>query len=169
MAASAVLLGLEPGPLHMFLNLFNVAFDESIDFYCQHEFVITENKTLIAQCDAIAAEINATLARAHITARFGTDERKAFCGNDLRALMEHADVLPDILRQIRPLYQRMEPCSFAGDALKARKEKLKLEERAEKEAAAGGKPKAGGGRVDADNFNQTAGITKAGAARIRKQ
>ena len=146
-----------------------MAFDESIDFYCQHEFVATESKALIAQCDSIAGEINATLARAHITARFGTHERKSFCGNDLRALMEHADVLPEILRLIRPLYQRMEPFSFAGDAFKARKEKLRLEERAEKEAAAGGKIKAGGGRVDTDNFDQTAGITKAGAARIRKQ
>ena len=122
-----------------------MAFDESIDFYCQHEFVATESKALIAQCDAIAGEINATLARAHITARFGTDERKSFCGNDLRALMEHADVLPEILRLIRPLYQRMEPFSFAGDAFKARKEKLRLEERAEKEAAAGGKDKSRGG------------------------
>ena len=83
-------------PLHMFLNLFNVAFDETIDFYLQHEFVSTESKALIAQCDDIAREVNATLAAAHITARFGTAERKAFCGNDLRALMSHESVLQQI-------------------------------------------------------------------------
>jgi hypothetical protein len=155
-------------PLHLFLNLFNVAFDESIDFYCQHEFVIAQNKALIGQCDSIAGEINTVLARAHITARFGTAERKAFCGNDLRAQMEDPDVLPTILACIRPLYARMEPMSFAGDALKAREEKAKAEERASKPAAAGG-GKAKGRRVDADDFDSTAGISREAAKRARKQ
>ena len=159
-------------PLHLFLNLFNVAFDESIDFFLQHEFVSSENKVLIAQCDSIGREINSVLASAHITARFGTDERKAFCGNDLRAMMQHDHVLPAILSAIRPLYCRMEPFSFAADAAKARKEQAKAVERVEREKAsgkvgAGGKQKAA--RVDADDFNETAGISKQAAARVRKQ
>ena len=120
-------------PLHMFLNLFNVAFDETIDFFLQHEFVSSENKTLVAECDAIARQVNSTLAGAHITARFGTAERKAFCGNDLRALMSHESVLPDILSFVRPLYERMEPYSFATDAAKARTAKAKAQERLDRE------------------------------------
>ena len=158
-----------PDPLHLFLNLFNVAFDESIDFYLQHEFVT--DKALINQCDVIAGEINATLARAHITARFGTDERKAFCGNDLRALMEHADVLPEILRLARPLYKRIEPFSFAGDAAKARKKKLKQEERAEKAAAeaASGKPKARAGQVSRCRRLQSGGRYHQGGRSSRQE
>jgi hypothetical protein len=159
-------------PLHLFLNLFNVAFDEGIDFFLQHEFVTTENKALIAQCDSIARGINTLLAQAHITARFGTAERKAFCGNDLRALIEHPYVLPDILSLVRPLYARMEPCSFAADASKARKVKATAVERLAREEEkgvekGGGKQKAR--RVDEDDFNATAGISKAAAARVRKQ
>ena len=159
-------------PLHLFLNLFNVAFDEGIDFFLQHEFVTTENKVLIAQCDSIARGINTLLAQAHITARFGTAERKAFCGNDLRALIEHPYVLPDILSLVRPLYARMEPCSFAADASKARKVKATAVERLAREEEkgvekGGGKQKAR--RVDEDDFNATAGISKAAAARVRKQ
>jgi hypothetical protein len=157
-------------PLHLFLNIFNVAFDESIDFFLQHEFVSAESKDLINQCDSIGREVNATLVRAHITARFGTAERKAFCGNDLRALMQDASVLPDILSLCAPLYSRMEPLSFAADASKARKEKKKQEERVAKEAAdgQGGAGKQKKARVDADDFNNTAGISKAAAARVRK-
>jgi hypothetical protein len=157
-------------PLHMFLNLFNVAFDETIDFYLQHEFVSSESKELIVQCDAIARQVNETLAAAHITARFGTAERKGFCGNDLRALMSHASVLPDILSLVRPLYERMEPFSFAADAAKARTAKLKAQERLDKEqelGGVGGKKRAG--RVDADDYNETAGISKAAAKRVSKQ
>ena len=157
-------------PLHLFLNLFNVAFDETIDFYLQHEFVSSENKALIVECDAIATHVNATLAAAHITARFGTMERKAFCGNDLRALMSHESVLPDIMSAIRPLYERMEPYSFARDASKARAEKQKAEDRLAKEKeqqGVGSKQKSA--RVDADDFNETAGISAAAAKRVRKQ
>ena len=157
-------------PLHMFLNLFNVAFDETIGFYLQHEFVSTESKALIAQCDDIAREVNATLAAAHITARFGTAERKAFCGNDLRALMSHESVLPDILSHVRPLYERMEPYSFAADASKARTAKVKAQERLDREleqTEAGKKQRAA--RVDADDFNETAGISRAAAKRVSKQ
>ena len=159
-------------PLHLFLHIFNVAFDESIDFFVQHEFVSSENKELIAQCDSIAGAINSVLASAHITARFSTAERKSFCGNDLRAMMQHPCALPDILSLIRPLYQRMEPYSFAADAAKARREQAKAVERLEKEQASG---KVGGGgkqkaaRFDADDFNSTAGISKQVASRIRKQ
>ena len=131
-------------PLHPFLNLFNVAFDESIDFFLQHEFVSSESKELIAQCDQIAGEVNQSLARAHICARFGTAERKAFCGNDLRELMRHPSVLPDILTLIRPLYQRMEPYSFAADAARARKERAKVEERLAREQGKGGAGEGGG-------------------------
>ena len=159
-------------PLHLFLNIFNVAFDEGVGFFLQHEFVSTENKVLIRECDSISREINSVLARAHITARFGTAERKSFCGNDLRAMMEHPSVLPDMLSLVRPLYQRMEPYSFAADAAKARREQAKAVERLEKEQASakvggGGKQKAA--RFDADDFNSTAGISKQAATRIRKQ
>ena len=66
----------------------------------------------------------------------------------------------------------MEPFSFAADAAKARKEQAKAVERVEREKAsgkvgAGGKQKAA--RVDADDFNETAGISKQAAARVRKQ
>ena len=155
-------------PLHLFLNLFNVAFDESIDFFVQHEFVSAESKDLIAQCDTIGRGVNSILAAAHITARFGTDERKAFCGNDLRALMQHTSVLPDIHALVSPLYARMEPLSFAADAHKARADKKKQEERMAKEAEAGSAGKAKKARVDADDFNETAGISKAAATRVRK-
>ena len=154
-------------PLHLFLNLFNVGFDEAVDFFLQHEHVSSESKALIQQCDAISVEVNHTLAAAHITARFGTDERKAFCGNDLRALMEHPTALPDLLQSVRPLYQRMEPCSFAADAAKARKERKRVEERMTKEQEAG-KGEGRGRRVDADDFDKTAGISAAAARRIRK-
>jgi hypothetical protein len=157
-------------PLHLFLNLFNVGFDEAIDFFLQHEFVSAESKELIIQCDGIAAGVNQVLASAHITARFGTAERKSSCGNDLRALMSHASVLPDILSLVRPLYQRMEPYSFAADAAKARKELAKIEERMAREqglASEGQKKKKA--RVDSDEFNETAGISAAAAKRIRKQ
>ena len=157
-------------PLHLFLNIFNVAFDEVIDFYLQHEYVQAESKALILECNTIAASINKTLAGANITARFGTDERKSFCGNDLRALMQHDSVLPDVLAAVRPLYARMEPMSYAADAAKARAEKCKAQERLEREMelqAGGAKPKAR--RVDADDFNDTAGISKAGAKRVAKQ
>ena len=158
-------------PLNLFLNLFNVAFDETVDFYLQHEFVSSENKELIAQCDSIARQVNLILAAAHITARFGTAERKAFCGNDLRALMSHESVLPDIMSAVRPLYERMEPYSFAADAAKARNEKRKAQERLDKEVEqqgdGGGKKRAA--RVDADDFNETAGISKAAAKRVAKQ
>jgi hypothetical protein len=157
-------------PLHMFLNLFNVAFDETVDFYLQHEYVSSENKELIAECDEIARQVNRILAEAHITARFGTAERKAFCGNDLRALMEHASVLPDIMFAVRPLYERMEPYSFAADASKARTDKRKAQERLDRELeqqGGGGKKRAA--RVDADDFNETAGISKGAAKRVSKQ
>ena len=159
-------------PLHLFLNLFNVAFDETLDFFLQHEFVSAENKLLIAECDGIAGAINQVLAQANITARFGTAERKSFCGNDLRALMQHATVLTEILALVKPLYQRMEPLSFAAAAAKARKEKVKAEQRLaqEQERAGGdGAAKKKAARVDADEFNKTAGISKQAAARIRKQ
>ena len=132
-------------PLHLFLNLFNVAFDETIDFYLQHEFVSSENKVLIVECDAIARKVNQILAAAHITARFGTAERKAFCGNDLRALMQHESVLPDVMCAVRPLYERMEPYSFAKDAAKARSEKRKAQERLDKELEQQGGGGEGGG------------------------
>ena len=156
-------------PLHLFLNLFNVAFDEGVDFFLQHEHVSAESKELIAECHTISVAVNRELAGAHITARFGTDERKSFCGNDLRALMQHPYVLPEIMSLVRPLYLRMEPCSFAADAAKARKEKKRIEERLEKEQEAG--IKGGGGRarrVDADSFNETAGISAEAARRVRK-
>ena len=158
-------------PLHMFLNLFNVAFDETIDSYLQHEYVSVENKPLLLQCDTIAARVNSILAAAHITARFGTSERKAFCGNDLRALMSHPSVLPDILSAVRPLYERMEPYSFAADAAKARAEQKKAQVRMEKqqEQGQGGSGKQKAARFDADEFNQTAGISKATAVQLRKQ
>jgi hypothetical protein len=155
--------------LHLFLNLFNVAFDEAVDFFLQHEFVAPENKDLKAVCDKSACEVNTLLATAHITARFGTSERKSFCGNDLRELMQHPSVLPDLLALVRPLYLRMEPCSFAADAARARKAHQKAQERLAAELEKG---KGGGGRaarVDADEFNETAGISKQAAARIRKQ
>ena len=155
-------------PLHLFLNLFNVAFDESIDFFLQHEFVTCESKELIADCDRIGREMNQLLAGAHITARFGTDERKAFCGNGMRALMEHPSVLPDLLALVRPLYQRMEPLSFAADAAKARKEQAKLEERLAKEVGGEGRKKKAV-RVVADDFDATPGISLASAKRVRKQ
>ena len=154
-------------PLHLFLNLFNVQFDECVDFFLQHEFVSSENKVLIAECDSIAKCVNKALAEAHIVARFGTSERKSFCGNDLRALMEHPTVLPAIMSAVRPLYQRMEPLSFA--AAKARKERARMEERLEKEkemASAGTNKRAA--RVDANEFNKTAGISAQAAARVRK-
>jgi hypothetical protein len=154
-------------PLHMFLNLFNVAFDEVIDFYLQHEFVSSDNKALIVECDAVANKVNNILASAHITARFGTGERKAFCGNDLRALMSDAAVLPDILAAGRPLYKRMEPYSFAADAAKARADQQKALERLEKEQQGQGAGRAA--RFDADDFNETAGISKAAARRVAKQ
>ena len=161
-------------PLHLFLNLFNVAFDEVVDFFLQHEFVSSEDKALIVECDNIAREVNRTLAAAHIRARFGTSERKSFNGNDLRALMQHDSALTDVLTLVRPLYERMMPCSFAADAAKARKAQQKAEDRvvAEKERAAAGGGGGGGkkaARVDADDFNTTAGISKQAAARIRKQ
>ena len=125
---------------------------------------------LIAQCDSIACDVNLLLAHAHITAQFGTGERKAFCGNDLRALIEHPSVLPDILALVRPLYARMEPCSFAADAAKTRKAKETAVERLAREE--GGRK--GGGKqkavcADADDFNEQQGISKAGTARVRKQ
>ena len=115
--------------------------------------------------------MNSTLAAAHITARFGTAERKAFCGNDLRALMSHASVLPDIMFAVRPLYERMEPYSFAADAAKARSDKAEgagaARQRAGAQGGGGGKKRAA--RVDADDFNETAGISKAAAKRVSKQ
>ena len=156
-------------PLHLFLNLSNVGFDEAVDFFLQHEYVSAESKVLIAQCDAVASQVNQVLSHAHICARFGTDERKVFCGNDLRELMQHASALPDILALLRPLYQRMEPCSFAADAAKARKAQEKAKERLTKEQEAGGEKKKKAVRVDADCFNDTAGISAAAAKRVRKQ
>ena len=50
--------------------------------------------------------------------------------------MEHHRVLPDLLALVRPLYQRMEPLSFAADAAKARREQAKVEERVAKEEEA---------------------------------
>ena len=157
-------------PLHLFLNLFNVAFDESIDFFLQHEYVSSENKSLIAECDAAAADVNLLLSRANIVARFGTSERRCFCGNDLRALMQHETVLPEILERVRPLYERMEPFSFAADAAKARESFRKAEERLirEGEGEWGGKKKKAAA-VDADDFNTTAGISRAVAKRVAKQ
>ena len=154
-------------PLHLFLNLFNVAFDEAVDFFLQHEHVSSDSKALIAECDGVSRQVNQVLAAGHITARFGTDERKAFCGNDLRALMQHTSVLPDILSLVRPLYRRMEPCSFAADAAKARKEQTKAEERMAKEHEAAA-PAKRGKRVDTDDFDCTAGISAAVARRLRK-
>ena len=151
--------------LHLFLNLFNVAFDETVDFFLQHEHVSSENTSLIHECDAIAGQVNAVLARAGICARFGTAERKAFCGNDLRALMMHPSALPDLLACVRPLYIKMEPMSFAADASKARKTKERLEKLADEV----GKPKKKKARVDADDFDDTAGISAAAANRNRKQ
>ena len=76
-----------------------------------------------------------------------------------------------MLALVRPLYQRMVPTSFAADAAKARKAHLKAQERlaAELEKAKGGGGKSRTARVDADDFNETAGISKQAAARVRKQ
>ena len=145
--------------------MFNVAFDETVDFFLQHEHVSSENTSLIRECDAIAGQVNGVLARSGICARFGTAERKAFCGNDLRALMTHPSALPDLLACVRPLYIKMEPMSFAADASKARK----VKERLEKVASEGGQPKKKKQRVDADDFDDTAGISAAAASRVRKQ
>lgn len=91
-------------PLHLFLNLFNVAFDESVDFYLRHEYVSADSKVLLCDISLITTQVNLILKKGGLVARFGTEERKALCGNDIRCLMAHEAVLPDILHAMRPLY-----------------------------------------------------------------
>mmetsp|Transcript_30212 Transcript_30212/g.68213 ORF Transcript_30212/g.68213 Transcript_30212/m.68213 type:complete len:98 (+) Transcript_30212:143-436(+) len=79
--------------------------------------------------------------------------------------MQHTSALPALLACVRPLYLKMEPMSFAADAAKARK----VKERLEKVTSEGAQLKKKKQRVDADDFDDTAGISATAASRVRKQ
>ena len=118
--------------------------------------------------------VNEKLGSLKLRARFGTSERSALNGNDLTQLLADPSALPDIINMISPLYTRMMPQSLAADA-KQTNQALKKAERAAKAAAeqmktlhkAGAKAGAvRSRRMNADDFDDLAGVTHVVAARV---